>query len=40
MGVPGRVKRPLTEREVADLDVFWKNYVEYTRVYREEYGIG
>ena len=38
MGVPARVKRQLTEREVADLDVFWKNYVEYTRVYREEYG--
>ena len=39
MGVPARVKRQLTEREVADLDVFWKNYVEYTRAYREEYGI-
>jgi carbonic anhydrase/acetyltransferase-like protein (isoleucine patch superfamily) len=40
MGVPARVKRPLTDEEVADLDVFWKNYVEYTRVYREEYGLG
>ena len=39
MGVPARVKRQLNEREVADLEVFWKNYVEYTRVYREEYGI-
>jgi carbonic anhydrase/acetyltransferase-like protein (isoleucine patch superfamily) len=39
MGVPARVKRQLTDEEVADLDVFWKNYVEYTRVYREEYGI-
>jgi carbonic anhydrase/acetyltransferase-like protein (isoleucine patch superfamily) len=39
MGVPARVKRPLTEREVADLDIFWKNYVEYTRAYREEYGM-
>jgi carbonic anhydrase/acetyltransferase-like protein (isoleucine patch superfamily) len=39
MGVPARVKRPLTDEEVADLDVFWKNYVGYTRVYREEYGI-
>jgi len=39
MGVPARVKRQLTEREVADLEVFWRNYVEYTRAYREEYGI-
>jgi carbonic anhydrase/acetyltransferase-like protein (isoleucine patch superfamily) len=39
MGVPARVKRTLSDAEVADLDVFWKNYVEYTRVYREEYGI-
>ena len=39
MGVPARVKRQLTDAEVADLDVFWKNYVEYTRAYREEYGL-
>ena len=39
MGVPARVKRQLTDEETADLDTFWKNYVEYTRVYREEYGI-
>ena len=39
MGVPARVKRQLTDAEVADLDVFWKNYVEYTRAYRDEYGI-
>jgi len=39
MGFPARVKRQLTDEEVADLDVFWKNYVEYTRAYREEYGI-
>src|ERR687884_248383 len=39
MGIPARVKRPLTDEEVADLEVFWKNYVEYTRLYREEYGI-
>lgn len=35
MGQPARVKRPLTDEEVAGLDVFWKNYVEYTRMYRE-----
>ena len=40
MGVPARVKRQLTDAEVADLDRFWQNYVEYTRAYREEYGIG
>ena len=39
MGFPARVKRQLTDAEVADLDVFWKNYVEYTRAYREEYDI-
>ncbi len=39
MGVPARVKRPLTDEEVAQLDIFWQNYVEYTRVYREEYGL-
>ena len=36
MGFPAKVKRPLTEEEVASLEIFWKNYVEYTRVYREE----
>ena len=36
IGVPAKVKRPLTDEEVAGLDVFWKNYIEYTRVYLEE----
>jgi carbonic anhydrase/acetyltransferase-like protein (isoleucine patch superfamily) len=36
MGAPARVKRPLTDAEVADLNLFWQNYVEYTRVYKEE----
>ena len=36
MGAPAKVKRPLTEEEVAGLDLFWKNYVEYTRMYRGE----
>jgi carbonic anhydrase/acetyltransferase-like protein (isoleucine patch superfamily) len=34
MGFPAKVKRPLTDKEVADLDVFWQNYVEYTLEYR------
>ena len=36
MGVPGRVKRPLTDEEVAGLDGFWMNYVKYTGLYNEE----
>lgn len=36
MGFPAKVKRPLTDKEVSDLEVFWKNYVEYTREYRKE----
>lgn len=34
MGLPARVKRPLTDDEVAGLDGFWQNYVEYTRLYK------
>ena len=36
MGQPARVKRALTDEEVAGLEVYWKNYIEYTRVYRGE----
>jgi carbonic anhydrase/acetyltransferase-like protein (isoleucine patch superfamily) len=36
MGSPARVKRALTDEEVASLDIFWKNYIEYTRHYLEE----
>src|SRR5215813_11775966 len=36
MGMPARVKRELTEAEVNDLSVFWKNYVEYTKMYKAE----
>ena len=36
MGAPARVKRALTDEEVAGLDVFWKNYVEYIRMYRDQ----
>jgi len=36
MGLPAKVKRTLTDEEVAGLDVFWKNYVRYTRMYKEE----
>jgi len=36
MGFPAKVKRPLTDEEVAGLEVFWKNYVQYTHEYRKE----
>ncbi|HEY0005212.1 MAG TPA: gamma carbonic anhydrase family protein [Pyrinomonadaceae bacterium] len=36
MGQPARVKRPLSDEEVAGLDVFWKNYIEYTKLYKEQ----
>lgn len=36
MGFPARVKRPLTDEEVANLDIFWQNYVGYTREYRND----
>jgi carbonic anhydrase/acetyltransferase-like protein (isoleucine patch superfamily) len=41
MGFPAKVKRPLTDEEVVQLEVFWKNYVGLTKVYREDgEGIG
>ncbi len=36
MGVPARVKRQLTDEEVAGLAQFWKNYVGYVQQYKEE----
>lgn len=33
MGMPARVKRTLSDEEVVGLDVFWKNYVELSKVY-------
>ncbi|HEY0080211.1 MAG TPA: gamma carbonic anhydrase family protein [Pyrinomonadaceae bacterium] len=39
MGVPARVKRPLTDEEVAALDVYWQNYIGYTKQYRQESGV-
>ena len=37
MGIPARVKRPLTDEEVASLDRYWQNYVEYSAVYLREF---
>jgi carbonic anhydrase/acetyltransferase-like protein (isoleucine patch superfamily) len=39
IGVPARVKRQLTDEEVEGLAQFWKNYVEYTKQYKEESGV-
>lgn len=33
VGVPARVKRPLTEEELERLDQSWRNYVEYKERY-------
>lgn len=35
MGSPAKVKRALTEDEIKDLEKFWRNYVEYSRIYLE-----
>ncbi|HEV7857993.1 MAG TPA: gamma carbonic anhydrase family protein [Pyrinomonadaceae bacterium] len=34
MGQPARVKRQLTDEEVANLEHYWKNYIEYTKAYK------
>ena len=39
IGVPAKVKRQLTDEEVAGLDTYWQNYIEYTRQYRQESGV-
>ena len=39
MGAPAKVKRELTAEEVASLDLFWQNYVEYTKKYRSELRV-
>ena len=36
MGRPAKVKRVLTDEEVAGLEFYWKNYVEYASRYRNE----
>jgi gamma-carbonic anhydrase len=36
MGAPARVKRPLTDEEVTGLDIYWQNYIEYTKAYKAQ----
>jgi carbonic anhydrase/acetyltransferase-like protein (isoleucine patch superfamily) len=35
MGMPAKVRRELSDAEVEGLKVYWQNYVEYTREYRQ-----
>jgi gamma-carbonic anhydrase len=35
IGSPAKAKRSLTPEELASLEVYWKNYIEYTRTYKE-----
>ena len=32
MGMPAKVKRPLTDEEVSGLDLYWQNYVAFTKL--------
>src|SRR6267378_646463 len=36
MGIPARVKRPLSDEEVIGLNAFWQNYVNYVPKYKSE----
>lgn len=36
MGSPAKVKRELSDEEVKDLEKFWRNYVELSRVYKNQ----
>lgn len=36
LGSPARVKRELTDGEVAGLEKFWRNYVSLSRIYRNQ----
>ena len=36
MGMPAKVRRPLTAEEVAGLDAYWQNYVAFTKLYQDE----
>ncbi len=34
LGSPGKVKRELSDEEVLDLEKFWRNYVNLSRIYK------
>jgi carbonic anhydrase/acetyltransferase-like protein (isoleucine patch superfamily) len=35
LGSPARVKRQLTDEEVADLERFWRGYVQLSEIYQK-----
>lgn len=37
MGSPAKVKRELSADEINDLEKFWRNYVEYSRIYKKDF---
>jgi gamma-carbonic anhydrase len=37
LGSPARVKRELADTEVKDLEKFWRNYVSYSQIYKNEH---
>ena len=39
MGSPARVRREVTEEEIARIDRHWKNYVEYKNTYLSEAAV-
>ena len=39
LGSPARVKRELSDRDVKDLERFWRNYVSLSRIYRNQDGF-
>ena len=36
LGSPARVRRELTGDEIADLEKFWRNYVGYSQIYKND----
>lgn len=36
VGSPARVKRKLNDEEIADLQKFWKHYIQVSEIYKEE----
>lgn len=37
MGSPAKVKRELSDEEVKDLEKFWRNYISYSQIYKNEH---
>lgn len=37
LGSPAKVKRELSDEEVKDLEKFWRNYISYSQIYKNEH---